>query len=391
VNTDTLATARSTCPDCRRPTVTCYCAHLVPQTTRTRVVLLQHPREEHTAIGTARMAHLALPSSVLRIGLDFSDDPVVGAVLAERADRYVLFPGPSSLPPEALPDRPITLVVLDGTWWQAKKLLTLNPQLKMLPRVGFRPRRPSDYRIRKQPTESCVSTIEALAEVLGVIERDPDRFATLLEPFRAMVDGQLRYVHEVGARRHLFRDRRPRVARRPPLTQRLVAAAPRLVYAYGDANGWPMRHPDWRPAELIHWIAQRGDGERLELVLAPRNPLGPNTARHVDLDEAQLRAGLSLEEALARWHAFLRPDDVLVHYGPFHRRLAAAAGMTVPSDRFDLRSELLQLGHTQLGGIEACAARLGAVAHAPFAEGRAGRRLSTLLGLVAKLAPDVLM
>jgi DTW domain-containing protein YfiP len=382
-------TRRSTCERCRRPTATCYCAHVTPLSTRTRVVVLQHPREERTAIGTARMAHLSLEQSILRVGLDFAHDAVVQAALADRADRYVLFPGEGAIPIDALPaDRPITLVVLDGTWWQAKKLLTLNPQLQALPRVGFSPSAPSDYRIRKQPAEFCVSTIEALAEVLGRIEGDPERFAALLRPFRAMVDGQIRYASEISARRHLFRVHRTRVPRRPPLADRLAIVAGRLVYIYGDANGWPMRHPEWQPAELVHWHAVRASGEHLELTLAPRRALGPNTVRHIELDEATLRAGLSVDEAITAWHGFLRDDDVLVHYGPFHRRLAAAAGMRIPIERFDLRSELLQLGHTQLGGIEACAQRLGAVAVEGGLRGRAGRRLATLRAIVGVLQPE---
>jgi DTW domain-containing protein YfiP len=351
--------------------------------------VLQHPREEFTAIGTARMAHLALPDSVLRVGLDFSNDEVVNAALTGGAS-YVLFPGEGAIDVEDVPrDRPITLVVLDGTWWQARKLLTLNPHLGQLPRVGFRPQRPSDYRIRKQPAEFCVSTIEALAEVLGALEGDEERFNTLLQPFRAMVDGQLRYAAEVRSKRHQNRVHRARTPRRPPLAARLQAVRDRLVYIYGDANGWPMRHPDWRPAELVHWIAVRPSGERLELVITPRNLLGPNTAKHVELAEGVLRGGVSVDEAQRRWHDFVRPDDVLLHYGPFHRRLAAAAGMRVPAERFDLRSELLQLGYTQLGGIEACAQRLGVIERAVEHQGRAGRRLATLRGLVDKLAPDV--
>ena len=68
---------RSVCARCRRPPVVCYCAVLPSLPARTRVLLLQHPRERHVAIGTARMAHLALPSSTLRMGVDFSRDEVV--------------------------------------------------------------------------------------------------------------------------------------------------------------------------------------------------------------------------------------------------------------------------------------------------------------------------
>ena len=49
---------RPTCPRCRRPASYCYCAHLTPIASRTRVVFLQHPREHRMPIGTARMTHL---------------------------------------------------------------------------------------------------------------------------------------------------------------------------------------------------------------------------------------------------------------------------------------------------------------------------------------------
>ena len=163
---------RAACGRCGRPVVVCFCDRITLLPTRHRLLLLQHPRERRMGIGTARLAHLALPGSQLRVGLDFSTDPVVRALLAQPP-AYVLFPGPQALPPEQLPgDRPITLVVLDGTWAQARKLLTLNPAIAALPRVAFRPRRPSAYEIRRQPAEFCLSTIEALAEVLERLEPD---------------------------------------------------------------------------------------------------------------------------------------------------------------------------------------------------------------------------
>jgi len=74
--------ARALCERCRRPTSVCYCAHITPLQTRTRVIVLQHPRERDVGIGTARIARLCLPGAVLRVGIDFSDDPVVQAALA---------------------------------------------------------------------------------------------------------------------------------------------------------------------------------------------------------------------------------------------------------------------------------------------------------------------
>jgi len=75
------------CARCRRPQVVCYCAQLSRLPTRTRVLVLQHPRERRVGIGTARMAQLALPNSFLRVGINFADDPVVAPFLLPGLER----------------------------------------------------------------------------------------------------------------------------------------------------------------------------------------------------------------------------------------------------------------------------------------------------------------
>src|SRR6185437_11532742 len=96
---------------------------------------------------------------------------------------------------------PITLVVVDGTWSQARKLVRLNPAMAALPRYAFRPSRPSEYRIRREPSEECVSTLEALIHVLGVLEGDRERFLPMMLPFRAMVDAQVAFAAASDRRR----------------------------------------------------------------------------------------------------------------------------------------------------------------------------------------------
>jgi DTW domain-containing protein YfiP len=168
--------------------------------TRTRVVLLQHPRERHVAIGTARMAMLCLPNSELHVGADWTDSPVLARILADATrPPALLFPGPGAIDIARDPPRgPITLVVVDGTWRQVRKVLLANPVLSALPRYAFEPPAPSEYRIRREPSASCVSTIEALAHVLGALEGEPERFTALLAPFRAMIDGQLEHRARAG-------------------------------------------------------------------------------------------------------------------------------------------------------------------------------------------------
>ena len=220
---------RATCPHCQRPERVCYCAHLTSIATRTRVVLLQHPREEDMAIGTARMASLCLPNSELHVGIDFEDSPALRRALSDpERPAALLYPGEGAAdvlrdPPKG----PITLVVVDGTWWQASKLVRKNTTLAKLPRYAFAAPSPSEYRIRREPDAAYVSTIEALAHVLGILEGDPERLQGLLRPFRAMIDKQIEFATSVrGARvRH---NKGPSVPKAPPIPA-VLAVRPRSV------------------------------------------------------------------------------------------------------------------------------------------------------------------
>jgi len=357
---DLPGSGRAVCARCGRPLVVCYCAHIPRLTTRTRVLLLQHPRERHVAIGTARMAHLALAGSAFRRGVDFSDDPVVRAAVAETPLPYVLFPGPGAEDVARLPrDRAISLIVLDGTWSQARKLLTRNPALAALPRVAFTPRRPSAYRIRRQPAAFCVSTIEALAEVLEQLEPEGAGMERLLDPFHAMVAFQERFATEVAAGRH----RRPPSsgatdgqsdaaadaddagpARASREASRLAAALEArradLVCIYGEANAWPKRMRDRPAPEIVRWMALRpATGESFEAIVAPRRPLAPAVPERIGVPAAALREGISVAAWHRAWAAFCRPTDALVIWGGFEVGLAAAEGLPLPAEMFDLRRE----------------------------------------------------
>src|SRR5262249_28393036 len=106
----------------RRPVSVCYCAALVSLPAVTREVLPQHPRERRTPIGPARLARLCLPNSELHVGVALDGDPRVRAALEHGPPPYLLFPGPTAIDVDEARDRlpaAITLVVVDGTWWQA--------------------------------------------------------------------------------------------------------------------------------------------------------------------------------------------------------------------------------------------------------------------------------
>ncbi|HSM92558.1 MAG TPA: tRNA-uridine aminocarboxypropyltransferase [Anaeromyxobacteraceae bacterium] len=183
---------RPSCPRCLRPDEFCVCKDLVAVTARTRVVILQHPREARLAICSAWLARISLVNAELHRGVRFGEGAEVRA-LAARPGAAVLFPGEGSTPAEALAGSPPSILfAVDGTWQQAGKMLSVNPWLGALPRVSIDAGRPSGYAgLRKEPGEIHLSTIEAIALTLGALERDPARFDPMVQAFHRMVALQL--------------------------------------------------------------------------------------------------------------------------------------------------------------------------------------------------------
>jgi DTW domain-containing protein YfiP len=102
--------------------------------------------------------------------------------------------------------KPVLLVVPDGTWRKARKLLHLNPLLESLPRVVLPDGLVSRYRLRKAPMPGALSTIEAIVHSLNCIE-SPARFDALLKPFEALIEGQIAAMGEQTFQRNHGCDR----------------------------------------------------------------------------------------------------------------------------------------------------------------------------------------
>ncbi len=356
------------------------------------MVVLQHPRERDMPIGTARMATLCLPGAELHEGVRW-DDAVLSRILdAPGRSPVLLYPGEGAIDVMVAPPRaPVTLVVVDGTWWQAKKLIRENPRLRALPRYAFAPPRPSEYRIRKEPADSYVSTIEALVHVLGALEGDAARFDPLLVPFRAMIDAQItheRATRGAGARhaQHAEKKARSRRLRIPSLLAAPVTPEGDIVCVTGEANAWPYRAREAGATyrdELVHWAAWRvSSGETFERVVAPRCPIAPRTASYVGLDEARLRAGGTLEELCASWRGFVRESDTVCYWGHYAPALFASSGAYLPPRRLDLRAASRDFAKARVGTLEEHLARARLTPPAPLLDGRAGLRLSQLSAVV---------
>lgn len=182
---------RPICPRCHLPLPACLCAWVRPTTNRLPMLVLQHPQEAAQAKGSLRLLGLSLSACRVQVG-DAFDPAALAAWLGPPGRSWLLYPGalvatgaPSVV--EACP-RPAQLVLLDGTWRQARSLLRTHPALQALPRWSLPDLAPSRYRIRRAQQPAQRSTLEAACAALGLLEDRPAHYAPLLAAFSGWVD-----------------------------------------------------------------------------------------------------------------------------------------------------------------------------------------------------------
>jgi DTW domain-containing protein YfiP len=85
----------------------------------------------------------------------------------------------------------LQLLVIDATWRKSRKMLALNPLLAALPRLALPPQALNRYAaLRKAQRPGQLSTLEATALALGLLETMPERYSPLLAAFESFVAAQ---------------------------------------------------------------------------------------------------------------------------------------------------------------------------------------------------------
>jgi DTW domain-containing protein len=192
------------CSRCGKPAALCVCDAVVPLDHRIDILILQHPQEQDRTLGTARLTALHFRRAVLKIGLSWPSltkvlgrpaDPQRWAVLyLGSAKAAALAPGRELLilnrkgepepHQEALLRQIEGIILLDGTWSQAKALWWRNAWMLKCRRVILDPRRPSRYgKLRREPRRDGLSTIEAAAMLMSRLENRPEIETALTASF----------------------------------------------------------------------------------------------------------------------------------------------------------------------------------------------------------------
>jgi DTW domain-containing protein YfiP len=381
--------SRPFCYVCRRARVLCVCAEITPVETRTRVIFLQHSDEAWNQIGTARLAHLSLPGSLLFEGGEFASDPRFEAALTEGKgvrEPILLYPTIDAVPLESLAGSgPFDLIVVDGTWAQAKQVVKRTPQLRSIRRVRLDAGEKSRYRIRLQPRAECVSTIEAAVRALAVLEGAPARFQPLLDAFERMVDRHIAAAAACG--RNVLTDLKSR-RRGRKLPPELAGDLDRIVVVHGDTL-W--RHDpetgELAGADLIQWTALRlATGEHFDRVVRPPDrAITEREAGYLELPMSDVAAAVDHEGLRAAWSGFARPDDVLVSWGYFASNcLSKLLGRTFAS-QLELRRWTKHILNRKVRRPEDALIELDVPLPQPLGRGRCGKRLAALRDVLLAL------
>lgn len=195
------------CPRCLKPATLCVCEGITAIDNKIGLLILQHPQEQDVELGTARLAALHFKNAVFKIGLSW---PSLGKALGTYSDPKcwaVLYLG-SAKAQELMPGREIVVlnrkggaaedqnlseidgvILLDGTWSQAKALWWRNAWMLKTKRIALNPRRPSHYgKLRKEPRRDGLSTLEAAAMLLSRLEKKPEIETALVASFDKLLD-----------------------------------------------------------------------------------------------------------------------------------------------------------------------------------------------------------
>jgi DTW domain-containing protein YfiP len=207
--TSTAADAAITeCPRCLKPAALCVCEGIEPIDNKVSLLILQHPQEQDRSLGTARLAALHLKNALFKIGLSW---PSLTKILGRPADpqRWAILYLGSANAQKLAPGRELVVVnrkgeavgnqdaalreiegiiLLDGTWSQAKALWWRNAWMLKCRRIVLGPRQPSRYgKVRREPRRDALSTIEAAGLLLSRLEERPEIEAILTASFERML------------------------------------------------------------------------------------------------------------------------------------------------------------------------------------------------------------
>lgn len=161
--------SRQICKHCGFIISDCICDSISAVENQTQIIVLQHKSEANHSKNTIRIAELIYNNITVVVGEKDSDFSVLTNL--PNKTTAVLYPSEHAINIDNPNQLNLThIIVLDGTWKKANKLLfSLDVLSKFIP-VSFSSLPENKYHLRKANRKNSLSSLEAIAFALQNIE-----------------------------------------------------------------------------------------------------------------------------------------------------------------------------------------------------------------------------
>ncbi len=198
---------RKMCYLCNRPANICLCTFIKPVATKTKFIILMHPKEfKSIKNNTGRLTHLSLKNSYLFVGIDFSNHNKINSIISNDKNYcVVLYPAKNSICLNEkklyLDEKDLVIFIIDATWDSSKPMLRLSENINKLPKISFTHTKKSAYKFKRQPFVQALSTIESTSYILEILKEQKvesiskKAICEFLNPFEEMVKFQMNFIN----------------------------------------------------------------------------------------------------------------------------------------------------------------------------------------------------
>lgn len=197
------------CYKCFKPASNCLCRFTRELNPGVKFVFLMHPKEaKRNRTGTGQLAHISLKDSEIIQGLDFSQNARLQELLNDpKYFPMMMYPGDQAWNAkkegfkEAVGNKIPLIIILDATWFCAKKMIDHNPFLLEYPRLSFFGDYRSIFTFKHEPKPEYISTIESCyymikeLQTCGLANADVNP-EPLMDVFKEMIKFQLTAENE---------------------------------------------------------------------------------------------------------------------------------------------------------------------------------------------------
>ncbi|XP_009978792.1 PREDICTED: DTW domain-containing protein 2, partial [Tauraco erythrolophus] len=168
---------------------------------------------ESRVLRTVPLLAACLPPDKCKIlvGRRFTEDryPEL-ATVCRNPSTLILYPGAEATNLEevaVVSSSPSVMIIIDGTWSQAKDIFYKNSLFRLPKQVQLKTNISSQYVIRTQPTNTCLSTLECAAIALTIMEKNKSIQETILRPLQALCSFQLQHGAQIHhSKEHLLKN-----------------------------------------------------------------------------------------------------------------------------------------------------------------------------------------